>query len=103
MMKKERFNEENYLTVLNWAIANAVFAADTQVVFDGAEFHWEEVVCQEFVRGYVIKHSDYINAQIPDGNDNGEEPNDFQNWLTDKLLYHANKCWEYFQELEKKN
>jgi hypothetical protein len=103
MMKKENINDKNYLHVINCAIANAVFAADTQVVFDGEEFHWEEVVCQEFIRGYVINHMDYINVQIPEGNDTGDEPNDFQSWLTDQLFYHANKCWEYFQELETKN
>jgi len=29
-----------------------------------------------------------------------EEPNYFQNWLTVQLFLHANRCWEYFQELE---
>jgi len=102
-MKIEDVNDKDYLHVINCAIANAVFEADTQVVFDGLDFHWEEVVSQEFVRGYVIKHGDYVNAQIPEGSDDGKEPNDFQNWLTDQLFLHANKCWEYFQELETKN
>jgi hypothetical protein len=102
-MKKKDVNDKDYLHVINCAIANAVFEADTQVIFDGKDFHWEEVVCQEFIRGYVIKHSDYVNELIPEGNNNGEEPNDFQNWLTDQLFYHANKCWEYFQDLKTKN
>jgi hypothetical protein len=95
-MKKENVYDRDYLHVVNIAIANAVFAADTQIVFDGEDFHWEEVVCQDFIRGYVIKHNDYSNVQIPDEIENVEVTNEFDNWLTDELLYHADKCLQYF-------
>ena len=87
-------SEDEMANVVNRAIAGAVFEQkDYQIVFDGQDFHYEEVVLKEFIRGCVIEHARYALSDIPEGGENkDEELNDFQVWL----VIHVNGMGNYF-------
>jgi hypothetical protein len=91
-------SNDEMANVVNRAIAGAVFEQkDYQIVFDGHDFHYEEVVSKEFIRGYVIEHAKYALSDIPEGGENkGEELNDFQEWLAGELFIHVNGMDNYF-------
>lgn len=91
-------SKDEVANVVNRAIADAVFEQkDYQIVFDGQDFHYEEVVSKEFIRGYVIEHARYALSDIPEGGENkDEELNDFQVWLAGELFIHVNGMGNYF-------
>jgi hypothetical protein len=94
-MKKIEITTDAFLTVVSDAIMMATTKADTQIVFDGEQLHVEEVVCENFVRGYVIRH------KIIDINPMPLEKEDFLKWMSNKLYIHNNACADYFLNKEK--
>jgi hypothetical protein len=93
-MKTIEITTDAFLTVVSDAIMMASMKVDTQIVFDGEQFHIEEVVCEDFVRGYVIRHN------IIDINPMPLEKENFLKWLTNKLYIHNNGCADYFRGKE---
>lgn len=79
----------DFLTVVSDAIMMSSMKADTQIIFDGEQFHIEEVVLEDFIRGYVIRHK---AVDIPIGEVK------FEKWLSNLLFIHCNSCTKYFRE-----
>jgi hypothetical protein len=94
------------MEIVNAALANTIFEkVDTEIVFDGEQFHIEDVIDKSFIRGYVIDHTQYNVDELPDGKSPSEDPemNNFQYWLAMQLWMHVNKMCEYFYTKEKLN
>ena len=86
-MKTISVSEPVYLNMLARAIQRAVSTGDTQMIFDGEDFHIEEIVCKEFIRGYLIFQADYVCVQVP------EERRAYHLWLEHETYIHAGAIW----------
>jgi hypothetical protein len=93
-MKTIEMTTDAFLTIVSDAIMIASTKTDAQIVFDGEQLHVEEVICEEFVRGYVIRH------KIIDTNPMPLEKEEFMKWMSNKLYIHNNACADYFLNKE---
>lgn len=103
MMKKKSSIDNEFLDLILCAIGNAIMSGDTVVGFNGIQYFWEDVEGQDRSGGYLIKHSDYPHENELEDIDNSEDTDEFQNWLTAELYYHANKCLAHFDEQIRNN
>ena len=85
-----QIEEDEIFNIVDHAIANAVNGTDQQIVFDGEDFHHEDIITKDFIRGYVINSSQYNNV---DENMEGEA---FHHWLANEYFIHLNAMQEYF-------
>lgn len=94
-VKTIEITTDDFLTVVSDAIMMSSMKSDTQIIFDGEDFHVEEVVSKDFIRGYVIRHN------IIDDNPMPLEKEEFMKWLGDKIYIHSNSCIGYFLLIER--
>ncbi len=96
-MKEIRIGDVDVLTLVTGAIAKAVHDCDMQVVCDDETLHAEEVFDESFIRGYVIRHSDYNGCKFYKKS-NDPMMNGFQTWLAEELYKHVNEMARWFYD-----
>jgi hypothetical protein len=93
-MKTIEINMNKFLYYIADAILMSATKVDAQIIFDGEDFHVEEVVCKDFIRGYFIEH--IKNNNIPTNKQKGK----LAEWMSEQVFIHHNLCIEYFHNVK---